>query len=574
MFNYYFQQELSHLKEIGSAFARENPAIAPMLGEPSSDPDVDRLLEGVAFLTGSIREKIDDEFPEIIHNFIRQVWPHYLRPVPATTLIEVVPEAGSDSGVSVRTGVEVDSFEVDGTSCRFRTCSHVNMVPVSIVRAGYEESSDGISGIRVTLACKSPEHWESDTLKFYLGGGYARASELYLQMMTGVSRIAIDSGGERPQVVLSPDCIKSCGFSEEDPLIPWPSQSFAGYRFVQEYFVLPEKFLFLELTGLHAWKERKGVSEFDLLFELKGIPETPLRIDASSFMLRVTPAVNVFKHSADPVRVSQKKNEYRVRPTASDPSHYQIYSIEQVSGFKVGRGEGYPMKPFHSLVIEESDIVYNEILRRSPVRDAMDFSLSLAMPEGGEVSDVRSLSFDVLCTNGDLPEQLLPGDIKVPTATSPEGVGFRNIRKPTQAVLPPLGSESLWALVSMLNLNHFCLTRCENMKAMLKLFLMDGSSGRRLFAAGEKRVEGIVALESTPVNRLFKGTMMSGLMIQISMRKEHFAGMGDLFLFASVLDHFIGLSAALNTFTQLVVTEVTTGERFAWKERMGNQLLR
>ena len=573
MFNYYFQQELSHLKIIGGEFAKENPAIAPMLGDPSTDPDVDRLLEGVAFLTGSIQQKIDDEFPEIIHNYIRQVWPHFLRPVPATTLMEVFPEEGEDSGASVPVGAEVDSLEVEGTACRFRTCSHVHMDPVSVVRAGYEESPDGISSIRVTLACTSPENWASDTLKFYLGGGYAEASELYLQMLNGVSRIVVAPGGGRPEAVLPPHCLKPCGFSAEEALIPWPTHCFDGYRFLQEYFVLPEKFLFIELSGLQTWRGREGVVAFDLLFELKSTPDVPLRIDASNFKLFVTPAVNVFSHSADPVRVSQKKNEYRVRPTASDPSHYQIYAIEQVSGYKVGSGEGYPMKHFHSLVIDETDVVYSEILKRSPVRDAMDFSISLATPGGKGFPDVRSLSFDVLCTNGDLPERLLTGEIRVSTVNTPEGLGMRNIRKPTQAVLPPLGTNALWSLVSILNLNHFCLTRCENLKAMLKLFLMDGRTGRRLFAAGEKRVEGIVSLDYKYVNRLFKGAMMRGLVIQISMRRDHFAGMGDLYLFSSVIDTFIGLSADLNTFTQLEVTEVATGERFVWKERMGNQLL-
>lgn len=82
MFNKYYQQELSNLKELGVEFAEAHPALAPMLSGSSSDPDVERLLEGVAFLTAQIREKLDDEFPEIIHELIQLIWPHYLRPVP------------------------------------------------------------------------------------------------------------------------------------------------------------------------------------------------------------------------------------------------------------------------------------------------------------------------------------------------------------------------------------------------------------------------------------------------------------------------------------------------------------
>ena len=85
MFNRYFQQELDNLKDLGAEFSKAHPAVAPMLSGRSSDPDVDRLLEGVAFLTGLLREKLDDEFPEIIHELVQLIWPHYLRPLPSAS---------------------------------------------------------------------------------------------------------------------------------------------------------------------------------------------------------------------------------------------------------------------------------------------------------------------------------------------------------------------------------------------------------------------------------------------------------------------------------------------------------
>ena len=51
-----------------------------------ADPDVERLLEGVAFLTGRIRQKVDDEIPELFQSLMSLMWPHYLRPVPSTAM--------------------------------------------------------------------------------------------------------------------------------------------------------------------------------------------------------------------------------------------------------------------------------------------------------------------------------------------------------------------------------------------------------------------------------------------------------------------------------------------------------
>jgi type VI secretion system protein ImpG len=49
-----YSDELSHLREVGAEFAREFPKIAARLGVEGmevTDPYVERLLEGFAFLT-------------------------------------------------------------------------------------------------------------------------------------------------------------------------------------------------------------------------------------------------------------------------------------------------------------------------------------------------------------------------------------------------------------------------------------------------------------------------------------------------------------------------------------------
>ena len=68
MFNKYFQDELAYLRELGREFSQAYPTLAPMLADRGVDPDVERLLEGVAFLTGRIRQKLDDEVPEFLQS--------------------------------------------------------------------------------------------------------------------------------------------------------------------------------------------------------------------------------------------------------------------------------------------------------------------------------------------------------------------------------------------------------------------------------------------------------------------------------------------------------------------------
>ena len=61
----------------------------------------------------------------------------------------------------------------------------------------------------------------------------------------------------------------------------------------------------------------------------------------------------------------------------------------------------------------------------------------------------------------------------------------------------------------------------------------------------------------------------AGREIRLNLRQDNFAGVGDLFLFGSVLDHFLGLYASLNTYTQLTVKEALKGEVYQWPPRIG-----
>ena len=56
----YYESELAYLREMGREFSLVHPSTAGLLAERGNDPDVERLLEGFAFLTARIREKIED----------------------------------------------------------------------------------------------------------------------------------------------------------------------------------------------------------------------------------------------------------------------------------------------------------------------------------------------------------------------------------------------------------------------------------------------------------------------------------------------------------------------------------
>src|SRR5215831_845631 len=108
----YYRRELTHIRELAAEFARANPQVAERLGLPehpdaARDPHVELLIESFAYLTGRIRRKLDDDFPELIHGMLGVLYPHLTAPIPSMAIAQVrmqQAQAGLTAGFTVPRG--------------------------------------------------------------------------------------------------------------------------------------------------------------------------------------------------------------------------------------------------------------------------------------------------------------------------------------------------------------------------------------------------------------------------------------------------------------------------------------
>jgi type VI secretion system protein ImpG len=576
MFNRYYQGELTQLKELAAEFSKAHPALAPMLSGPSADPDVERLLEGVAYLTALLRQKLDDEFPEIVHDLMHLIWPHYLRPVPSTTLIAFSPKQTLKQSLKIPAGIYVASVPVEGTSCLFKTSYAVEIHPLTLIDASFSQPSGKAPVIKILLELNGPKlsDWQPQALRFFLAGDLPGATDLYFLLRRHLKQIIIKPLAKGAPSVLSAEFLKPAGFAAGEDLIPYPTHSFPGYRALQEYFILPEKFLFIDLVGWERWRDRGDGSKFEITFELADLPSSPPRIRKENFVLFVTPAINIFPHEATPILLEHRNTHYQVRPSGSNPEHYQVYSVEKVVGFVHGTAKERLYVPFELFSPDpQSAPAYHISRRQSPVYNGFDVYLSVAYPSEAGPPGSETLSIHPLCTNGSLAENLRLGDISQPTSSSPEFVEFKNIQAPTSSLIPPLGTNLLWRLLSHLSLNYLSLSRAENLQALLELYIFPESRDRAATLANRKRIKGIESVEAKTSDRLVSGFLMRGQEIKLRMRQDNFASQGDLFLFGCILDHFLGGYASINSYTSLMIQEVIKGDVYQWPARLGDHPL-
>ena len=576
--NRYFQDELAYLRELGREFARENPRLAPYLSRESSDPDVERLLEGFAFLTGRLREKLDDELPEVAHSLIELVWPSYLRPVPAMTVIELSVIPGADPGTPVRRGTLVDSRPVHGTICRFRTAYEVRCLPMSVagVEVDSSPSSSRLTAILELADGADPTRLDHDRLRLFLDGGSdpGVARDLYRAMMCDIRSIDV-VGGEGTGFSLGPEAVSPVGFDADEAVLPYPPQAFPGFRLLQEYFAFPDKFMFVDI-GVGARLRTLLGRRIELRVEFSRRLDRGTKAERESVRLNCTPVVNVFEGDGEPIDVDRRKSEYRIRPMDANARQIEVYGVERVVGWVRGRGDPIVYRPFASyrpIVDDGRDHVYYRIRRRSAVASrAVDAYISFVDTDSHAAPvTAETISIALTCTNGRAPEALAAGAVDQPTASSPTFATFRNPMGVTAQTPPPIDRNLPWILISNLALNYASLAAPDALGRILTTYnvraLVDEQERRRM----ELMLEGIQSVRTEPMDWMRAGGVLRGVRLLLTVQESKLGGEDELFLFGTVLDRFLDMFSHINSVHQLVVQGFERNVRYQWDVRGGRK---
>jgi type VI secretion system protein ImpG len=600
----YYERELTFIRQMAAEFAEKYPTRAGRLFlEPDTceDPHVERLIEAFALLCGRVHHKLDDEFPEITESLLEVLYPHYLRPIPSQAIaqFQLDPSQSPALFTQVPPDTAVHSKPDKGQFCSFRTCYPVTVWPLRVTGASVSTPdrfvASGLSGdvaavVRVELECLGNFQFSQlplDSIRFYLNGESAVVNALYeflfLNTMHVVLRpLPVKQGG--PQVVLPSSSLQQVGFKREEGILPYSDRSFLGYRLLQEYFNFPEKFFFFDLTGIDRIDRRGFGTSFEILIALKECEPQRLialeqSVDANTFQLGCTPIVNLFERIAEPVRVSQTKSEYRIIPDQFRQSSTEIYTIDRVTAKATYLEEPQTYEPFYALRHSHHDRAQRHFWhahRRPSFRkndsgtemylSIVDLDFNPALPP----ADVLSLR--VTCTNRDQAARLkLSGTFGELEAEGAALVRTRCLRKPTPASRPPLRRGLQWRLISHLSLNHLSIVEKGREALQEILALYDFSNDPTI----QKQIAGITDVTSrSSVSRVGSDTgvvFCRGLEITVDFDEDQYVGSG-VFLLASVLQSFLGLYTAVNSFSRLTA-RTKRGVLKRWAPMAGEQIL-
>lgn len=593
----YYEQELTYIREMGAEFAKKYPKIAGrLLLEPDKceDPFTERLIEAFAFISGRIHKKIDDGFPEITESLLSIIYPHYNNPVPSMSIVKFEPVKQNipGSGYRIDNKTMLFSKPVNGTPCQFTTSYPVTLWPIDVVSAGLQDPRKPVKDASQVIAIQlktfnnlsvSRIKWEK--LRFFLNGPYQHVFHLYELLFNNVCHIECVSGGKQGKVEkisLSPADIRPVGFGPDEGMLPYSSRSFPGYLLLFEYFCFPEKFLFFDLNGLEKIKESGFGDTLEIYIYLSKSAKSNLVINKDTFCINATPAINLFHRITEPVRIEQRKTRYHVIPDIRRHLVTEIYSIDRVSASSASSpGKEVEFKPFYSLRHHHDEEygsgarAYWHIQRLPSGKkgdEGTEVFLSFADLDFKSVDpEAEILTIHATCSNRDLPSRLpfgdAAGDFTMEVAAPVAGISC--LTKPTRTRRSSLGGALQWRLISHLSLNYMSIVQGgeDALKEILRLYDFDNSPSTK------QQINGIVSLQSRHATKRIGSSFCRGVRVTIEFDEDKFVGAG-FYLFACILERFLGQYVSVNSFSQMVAKTVQQKEVIKeWAPRSGNRIL-
>jgi type VI secretion system protein ImpG len=391
---------------------------------------------------------------------------------------------------------------------------------------------------------------------------------LYELLLFRAGSVRVAAGPDGPAVDLPADALRPAGLEPGEALLEDGPGFDPGARLLWEYFACPDAFMFVRLGGLERAPLAGDRLQVRIPFPRWGDGERHRRLaDAlgpGHFRLGCVPAVNLFRHSAAPIRVTHRQPAYPVVPEGLRPEACEIHSIDGVTRVVAGAGAdaATPVPPLYAAGHPIPDNAPGPFWHAARGRDpGGPAPVQLALVErefrtrrpGPEV-----LAVGLTCSNRDLPARIPFGgggagraDFLLPD--QPEAPWARVLRKPTPARRAPDKPDLLFRLLARLTSTRLAPGSADaaGLRQALLLEHPGGLGPDGPLSAGP--IAGIVGCQARPCTAWISGrpssTPVQGTEVTVTFDESRLAGT-NLYLFATILERWFGQLCAPNAFVQ------------------------
>lgn len=615
----YYERELGTLGQHNQEFARRYPAIAAALGAPDDggDPHLARLLQATAMFNARTAKRLDDAFGQFSDTLLEVNFPHYLRPFPSCAIARIDTDGHvvGREAVTIPRGTVMHAPEQQGVVCKFTTVYDVTLSPLQLMQVRYQAVLDApaalqlppdlAGAISISLDAGSAASFGAvpqPGLRLLLDGeaGFCAVLRDAMLLHARSSCLEIElADGARQWRMLRALPVRPVGFADDEALLPFKASSPAAYRLLLEYFAFPDKFNFvdLDMAMLQQYLPadvRRCTVHLLLADGHHGghtaIAQALRPLSRQHLQTGCVPVVNLFSQAANPIRLTRTSADYPLLPSVRQAHCYEIVSVDSVrvlnesnQGARNSTLDSY--YPLYSMRHGEAGGRQGRywVVRRDEAmalsHPGYEMRMAFVDSYAQTLQDsTQTVSINLTCSNRELPCSLTQaakgthaGDLhhEGPASDLP----VRWLRRPGKPLRFAGGAAANWRLVAQLSLNHQSLNQhgLPLLKQILELHNLPGSPG------AARQIAGMLALRqrsaSTWVPDESGGALVFGIEVLLTVDETAYVGAG-LHAFAQVIEHFLGLTVHLCSFTRLIVLSSQSGkELLCCQPRNGSQTL-
>jgi type VI secretion system protein ImpG len=553
----YYLRELDWLRTQGRDFARRYPKVGARLdlhGGESHDPHTERLIESVAFLAARVRRDIDSDFPQVASALLENLYPSLLAPLPSMTVVQMALGAAQGkvtAGLRVPRHTALVASADSGEEVRFRTAWDSTLWPLHIADAKVDDEGY-VALVIKTDDGTSLDELELDTLRIHIAGDAATVATLYECMAVRLKCIHVANASGTTVARLPAKLCQRVGFDSEHAVLPQAPGAHPAYGMLQEYFAFPAKFHFFDIHGLRALK--LSGQQFSLRLDVGAASRKLRTLNTDHFRLGCTVAVNLFPRTSEPIQIDHTQHEVMLVGDRAREASTEIHSIQQVTASEPGSDQPLQMRHIAAMQSGETvdDVFWVARRDRSLRGDITGTDVFLSFVDRRQERRAPSavVYANTLCTNRGVAEQITPQTLLIGEGVS-NGLQIRCVSEPSRQRMPPLGSDTLWRLVALLNLQHQSLINADqgrdHLRELLSLF---GSEQQRDL----EQIRGIQRLTARAVTRQIGHEAWRGVCrgtgVRLEIDPDAFVGSSSV-LFSAVLAHFFALYTTVNSFVEL-----------------------
>ncbi|EHQ53324.1 hypothetical protein ECTPHS_11612 [Ectothiorhodospira sp. PHS-1] len=564
----HYDEALLSLNRAAAEFARAHPqqADALALEDPRGrDPRVERLFQGMAFLSALANRRMEEDQPDICAGLLTRLRPEALRPYPACTILDLTQRHPRRQAFTLPAGTLVQSPPVgaEQTRCRFQTLWPATLQPLRLAGIDYRRAGAPGGVLMLDLELHEPHdpaHPLPTALDLHVTADSDPDMSLLDHLLTatgpvhlledpaqGIRETALgDAVGIRPAYSLWQYGVRPEYRETDSP----------GFNLLQDFFHFRDRFRFITLFLGNHWQLPRRTRRFRLGITLGRRLSAATSRYRDALRLHCVAAVNLFEQDAEPLVRDPRRAEYPLTVDNRRQESLQIYRVERVQGLDTvsGRQRRYPLL-FSTTTTDSAQAGYEPLTRP----DASGRSRLWLGLDPVQAPRHETLSCRVLAHNGHYPHDHLAAGTALEAVRDPgNALSISLLSRPGRLYPAPTRGDWRWTLIQHVSMQRGGLASATDLRQWLSLADWSRSPARPHLSTG------ILTLETIPMTQWHQGILRAGQTVCVTLDLGVFAGRGEAALLGQILACSLSMQTPIHQCLRLRLKAHPGGQDIGW----------